>query len=145
METYTWDLSGFTQNQIQYFSHLAIRVQAMDVNQTVDVSYARVDFVPSNQAICSGDIGCEFGNAVWGIINFFVLIGTGFVFIFQVLFWFVGMIGIFFSAIFAIFTGPSGSTMPPQIVGFLGILILGLVVYVVLYFMGKVRGTGNTG
>jgi hypothetical protein len=142
METYTWDLSGFTQNQIQYFSHLAIRVQAMDVHQTVDVSYARVDFVPSNQAICSGDIGCELGNAVWGIINFFVLIGTGIVFVFQVLFWFIGMVAVFFTGLGSIFSLPG---TPPILSALFGVLIIGLLFFVALVFMGKVRGTGNTG
>lgn len=144
MVTYTWDLSGFKNNVIGNYSKLAIRVQAMDPGQTVDVSYAEVDFTPTNQAICATDISgvvCELGNLAWGLINFFVLIGSGIVFVFQVLFWFVGTVGTFFMAIPNLF----GFGAPPLISAIIGLLIIGLLFYVAFVLMGKIRGTGNTG
>jgi hypothetical protein len=120
-------------------------------NYTLDISTARVIVTVNNLGSgCNGadffgNIGCQIGaffQSIWQIIG----IGVGAViFVFSVLFWFVGLIGVLFSSVLTLFTGPSGSTMPPQVAGILGILLLALVMFLALYFFGKVRGTGNTG
>lgn len=144
MISYTWDLSG-DNDVVSRFVNAALAVQAEQTNQSIDVSYIRVQMVPSNTQLCGtglDGIGCNLGNFAWTVVNFFVTLGTGAVFLFQVLFWFVSMIGIFFSSLLGLF-GANGA--PPIIAGVVGIVIIGLVFYVAIVGMGKIRGTGNVG
>lgn len=142
--SYTWDLSG-DNDVVSRFVNAALIIQADEQQQVVDVSYARVQLIPSNSQLCGtglDGIACSLSNFAWTIINFFVTLATGVVFIFQVLFWFVGMVGVFFAALGSLFTG---SGAPPMVSGLLGVFIIGSLFFIAFIFMGKVRGTGNTG
>lgn len=142
--TYTWDLSGRNWT-VAKFTGDSIAFSLVTSGQDVAISYVSAQIVTSNQQLCGtglDGIACGFQNFGWSVVNFFVTIGTGLLFFFQILFWFVSLIGVFFSALGTLFLG-SGS--PPLVTGLLGVLILGLIIFVALVGMGKIRGTGNVG
>jgi hypothetical protein len=127
------------------FSGISMNVGVNNAGSTVLVSYLSVMIIASNTQVCGGGldgIGCNLSNFGWSVINFFVLLGSGLYFLFQVLFWFVSMIGVFFGSLTSIF-GVQGA--PPIVTGFFGIFSLAIIFYIAMVFFGKVRGTGNVG
>ena len=89
-----------------------------------------------------GQVACNISNFVQAIISGFLFAANFLVFIVAVLFWFVGLVGMFFLALFGLL-GAGGA--PPLIAAPIGILILGCIFFVAFVIMGKVRGTGNVG
>lgn len=123
-----------------------VYIQGQGSTNNIAVSYFHLRLEYTDPDCAGADtltyIGCVFGQAFRVLFNVVLFIVNGLIFVGQVLIWFVGMIGTFFSSILSL-VGVDGA--PPVIAGFVGILLLGLFFYVAFVVMGKVRGTGNTG
>ena len=113
-------------------------------NATFQISALRMQIVLTKGVpadTCNGagfleNIGCQVVSFLSPVWKFLLFLGNGLYFIGQVLFWFVSMIGTFFNSLFALF-GAQGA--PPIISGFFGIFIVGLILYIAMSIMGKVR------
>src|SRR5437667_11885722 len=86
------------------------------------------------------NIGCSFSEFAQNAWNFLILIGSAIAFGFLVLFWFVGLIGIFFGALGSIRTLPSA---PPLVSGLVGIIIIGCLFRLTFLLMGTNRSIEN--
>jgi len=115
---------------------LSFYISALTLTATV------VDTTGCSAGDFFSNIGCSFSEFAQNAWNFLILIGSAIAFGFLVIFWFVGMIGIFFGALGSILALPSA---PPIVSGLVGILIIGCLFFVAIVIMGKIRGTGNVG
>lgn len=95
------------------------------------------------QASCGTfDVGCVVARFFDPVIKGLQWVLNGIVFVFQIIAWFVGMIGLFFGALLSILSIPGA---PPLITGLIGIIVIGCLFFISIVIMGKIRGTGNVG
>jgi len=141
------DIGILGGNQTLTDDRLRISIVTMNRDSSISIDLSTVAiaavFSTQNQVSCPGGdfvhdilaIGCQ-------IIKVFQYVVNGIIFVFSVIAWFVGMIGIFFGALASVLAVPGA---PPIVSGLIGILIIGSLFFVAIVFMGKIRGTGNTG
>jgi hypothetical protein len=119
-----------------------------DENYTLDISTARVVMTVNNLGSgCNGadffgNIGCQinaFFQSIWQWVGLFI---GGLIFFFAGIFWFITAVGLFLGAIPTIM-GFNGA--PPIVTGTAGVIIIAIIFYIVLVFLGKARGVGNAG
>ncbi len=135
-----------TWQSLTYTVGAGITLRLGTVHQKVQVTYieleTQVDLGGGISCGSTWDVGCQLSRLVDPLVKFGLLIGNGVVFGFAVLFWFFGMVGIFFSAFASILNVPGA---PPLVSALIALPIIGAIFFVAIVFMGKIRGTGNTG
>lgn len=114
---------------------------------SIQITYIRATVVVTGaSASCGGssffsNIGCSIGAALTFLGNLALFVINGIIFIGQVLFWFVSLVGIFFGSLFSVLNIPG---IPPFFSGIIGFLIIGVFLYVAIVVMSKIRGSGST-
>ncbi len=135
-----------TWNNLTFDVGAGVTLKLGSASQKIEVNYiqlaTQVDLGGGIACGSTWDIGCQFSRAIDPIVKFFQFIGNGIIFAFQVVAWFFGMIGIFFSALLSVLTLPGA---PPLVSGLVGIIIIGCIFFVTIVLMGKIRGTANVG
>lgn len=95
---------------------------------------------------CGGDIlsglSCHFRQLIDFVSKLGSFVVNGVIYIFQILGYLVNIVVQFFSLFGYFFTVPG---MPSILQSLLTVLFVGLMLFVSIVIMGKVRGTGNTG
>ena len=138
--TYTWDVSS-AGDTVANFTGGTVYLALTGTSQMVQISFVDLIVVPTSRTLCT-DVWCSIQAFFGGVLNFFVTLGLGIIFIFQLAIFILSLIvqflfGIMASIIYFL-TLPN---TPPLIQGLLGAMILGLMGMIIFTIIKTVRGT----